>query len=57
MFEFADLHAQRWLRDVEPSGSAPEVELLRDGHEVAQQPEIELRQHCLRLTDQRKRHH
>jgi hypothetical protein len=31
-----DLLAQRRLGDVQPRGRAPEVQLLGDGHEVAQ---------------------
>jgi hypothetical protein len=40
LLELADLLAQRRLRDSHPRGGAAEVQLLRDGEEVAQVPEL-----------------
>jgi len=40
--ELPDLLAERRLRDLEALGGAAEMELLRDGDEVAQPPEVEL---------------
>ena len=39
-FQFPNGAAQRWLRHVQPSSGAPEVELLGDGEEVAQLAEL-----------------
>jgi hypothetical protein len=40
--ELADLLAERRLRDLEALRRAAEVQLLGDGDEVAQPPEVEL---------------
>jgi hypothetical protein len=40
VLELADLNAQRGLADMEPDRRAPEVELLGDRHEVAQQAQL-----------------
>ena len=42
VLELANLVAQRRLGDVEARGCAAEVQLLRDGQEVAQQPRFEI---------------
>ena len=36
-----NLVAQRWLCDVQALGSAAEMKLLRDGHEVLHQPKVQ----------------
>ena len=41
LLEAAYLVAQRRLGDVETCGGAPKVELLRDGDEVLDEPEVE----------------
>jgi hypothetical protein len=38
--------AQCLLGDVEPGGRPPEVQLLRDGHEVTHQPQVEIVRHA-----------
>ena len=55
LLEFADLHAQRGLRNVQPGRGAPEMKLLRDGHKVGQKSQVNLRIHQLRLADKRRR--
>ena len=42
VLELADLLGQRGLADVELRGGPPEVQLIGDGHEVAQQPQIKV---------------
>jgi hypothetical protein len=40
--EAPDLRGERGLGDVEPLGAAAEVQLLGDGQEVPEMPELEL---------------
>src|SRR5690606_21105937 len=40
VLEPPDLHAQRWLRHVQPLRRATEMQFLRDGYEVAQLTEF-----------------
>jgi len=42
LLELVDLVAQRRLGDVEARGGAAEVQILRDGEEVAQQARLEV---------------
>ena len=35
-FEFADLHRERWLADIHRGGSAAEMRLIGERHQVAQ---------------------
>ncbi len=50
LLELADLLGERRLGHVQAAGRAAEVELLRDGDEVAQVPELELRVHMHRIS-------
>jgi len=48
--ELVDLVAQRWLGDVEACGGPAEVELLRNGQEVAEQARLEIDSRRLTLA-------
>lgn len=54
--ELADLPAQRRLGDVEPLGSAAEVQLVGNGNEVAEMPELHTRRKwCVQVSCQMRR--
>ena len=50
VLQLANLFRQRRLADVEASGGTTEVEVIRDRHEVAHQPQLEVHQQRLPLA-------
>ena len=42
LFQFTDLPAERWLRDVQAFGRAGKIPLGRDGNEIAQVSDVQV---------------